>query len=89
MSFNLSNVGKIFWVKSERAVSKCRKRKFWRCAHLLLKTGVLNEEVSCRSRATTAKKCTKKRDARAKFFFFVNLNLFAGRSRRCKNSLLL
>ena len=23
----------------------------------------------CRSRATTAKKCTKKRDARAKFFF--------------------
>ena len=26
-------------------------------------------EVSCRGRATTAKKCTKKRDARAKKFF--------------------
>ena len=28
-----------------------------------------NLEVSCRSRATTAKKCTKERDARAKLLF--------------------
>ena len=27
-------------------------------------------EISCRSRATTAKKCTKKRDPRAKLFFW-------------------
>ena len=31
--------------------------------------GESNYEVSCRSSATTAKKCTKKRNARAKLFF--------------------
>ena len=37
----LSNVGKIFWVKSERTVCKFRKRKtkFLCCAHLLHKGG--------------------------------------------------
>ena len=37
ISFNLSNVGEIFWVKSERTVCKFRKRKtkFLCCAHQL------------------------------------------------------
>ena len=44
--------------------------------------------VSLRSRATTAKKCTKKRDARAKLLFcYLNL-LFCCRS-RCLSFLLL
>ena len=57
ISFNLSNVGEIFWVESERTVSKFRKRKrkFLCCDHLLDKVGEWN--------------CTKKRDARAKVFF--------------------
>ena len=65
--FTLSNVGEIFWVEPKRTVRKFRKRKtkLLCCAHLLHKAG----EVSRRSRATTAKKCTKKRDARAKMFF--------------------
>ena len=48
-------------------------------------------EISCRSRATTAKNCTKKRDARAKMFFLPisTFCFFAVRHRRCKNSLLL
>ena len=33
-------------------------------------THSIRREVSCRSRATTAKKCTKKRDARAKLLFW-------------------
>ena len=68
---NLPIVGEIFWVKSERTVPKFRKRKrkFLCCAHLIHKAGAWNWEVSCRSRATTAKKCTKKRDASAKLFF--------------------
>ena len=71
ISFNLSNVSEIFWFKSEGTVSKFRKRKikFLCSAHLLHKTGAWNYEVSCRSRAATAKKYTKKRDAGAKFFF--------------------
>ena len=32
-------------------------------------SGRVSKEVSCGSRATTAKKCTKKRDARAKLLF--------------------
>ena len=31
--------------------------------------GARNLDVSCRSRATTAKKCAKKNDARAKLLF--------------------
>ena len=71
ISFNLSNVGEIFWFESERTVSKFRKRKrkFLCCAHLLNKAGEWNLEVSSRSRATTARKYTKKRDVRAKLFF--------------------
>ena len=44
------------------------KRKFLCYVHLLYKAGVY-EKVSCRSRASTAKKCTKKRDASAKQLF--------------------
>ena len=41
ISFNLSNVGEILWVESERTVCKLRKRKrnFLCCAHLLDKVG--------------------------------------------------
>ena len=41
ISFNLSTVGEIFWVESERTVSKFRKRKrkFSCCAYLLQKAG--------------------------------------------------
>ena len=71
ISFNLSNVGEIFWVKSYRTVSKFRKRKrkFLCRVHPLDKAGEWNWEVPWRSRATTAKKCTKKCDAQAKLFF--------------------
>ena len=59
-------MAKFSGVESERTVSKFRKRKrkFLRCARLLRKAGAWNLEVSRRSRATTAKKRTKKRDAR-------------------------
>ena len=68
--FNLSSVGNFFWVKSERTVSRLRKwkRNFLCCAHLLHKVGTWNKEVSCRSHATTARKCTKQHDAHAKLF---------------------
>ena len=51
-------MAKFSGVKSERTVSKFRKRKrkFLRCARLLGKAGAWNLEVSRRSRATTAKK---------------------------------
>ena len=55
-------------IESERTVSKLRirKRKYLCCAH---KAGARNSEVSCRSRATMAKKCTKNHDAREKLLF--------------------
>ena len=37
----------------------------------------LGIKVSCRSRATKTEKCTKKSDARAKFFFCQSFLLFA------------
>ena len=37
ISFNLSNVGEIFWVESER--EKKGKRTFLCCAHLLYRAG--------------------------------------------------
>ena len=93
ISFNLSNVGEIFWVKSERTACNFRERKlkFLCCAHVLHKAGAWNWEVSCRGRATTAEKCTKKREARAKMFFCQSklTVLFAVRRPRCKNFLLL
>ena len=69
-----------------------KTKNFWCCVHLLHKAGALNLEVSCRSRATTAKKCTEKRDARAKLSFCQSTPIvyfFAVRRRRYKNSLLL
>ena len=53
-----------------RTVSKFRekKRKLLFCIHVLDKT-LKSEEVSRWARATTAKKCTKMRDARAKLSF--------------------
>ena len=71
ISFNLSNVGEIFWIEFKRTVSEFRKRKrnFLCFVHLLRKEGALNYEVSCRSHATMTKKCVKKRDARAKLLF--------------------
>ena len=90
ISFNLSNVGEIFWVEFEGTVSKITKtkRKFWGCAHLLDKPrpGEWNYDVSCRSSATTAKKCTKKCNARQSCSF-ANLNLLLFCC--CKESLLL
>ena len=64
-------LAKFSGVKSEKTVSKFRKRKrqFLRCARLLRKAGAWNREVSRRSRATTAKRRTKQRDARAQLLF--------------------
>ena len=50
-----------------------RKRKSLYCVFTLQKRALL-----CRSRAVTTKKCTKKRDARAKLF--LNFLLFCGHS---------
>ena len=47
--------------------SRNEKEKLLSCVLVLDKTR--NYAVSRRSRATKAKKCTKKRDARAKLFF--------------------
>ena len=64
-------LAKFSGIKSEKTVSKFRKRKrqFLRCARLLRKAGAWNREVSRRSRATTAKRRTKQRDARAQLLF--------------------
>ena len=72
----MSSVGEIFWVESERRVSKFIKNKIksLRCAHLIHKGGAWNEEVSCRSSATTVKKCTWCTCA-CKVVFIANLNL--------------
>ena len=81
-------------VKSERTVFKFRKNnKKICCVHLVYKVNAWNWEVSRRSRATSAKKCTKKRDARAKFLLcYLNLLLFCRsrcrRRRRCLSSIL-
>ena len=72
LSFNLSNVGEIFWIQSER--KRKRKRNFLCCVHLLRKAGSVKLEVSCRSRAMMAIKCAKKRHARAQLLF-TNINL--------------
>ena len=54
------------WIRKARIWVKKKKRIFFRCVYLLHKKGASNKDLSCRSRATTAKKCTKKRD---EFFF--------------------
>ena len=70
LSFNLSNVGEIFWIESERK----RKRNFLCRVHLLRKAGSVKLEVSCRSRAMMAVKCAKKRHALEQLLF-ANINL--------------
>ena len=62
VSFNLSNVGEIFRVESQRTVFKFRKRKLTFFCWVYLP----HEASRCRSRAAAAKKGTKKRAARAK-----------------------
>ena len=80
LSFNLSNVGEIFWIESERK----RKRNFLCCVHLLRKAGSVKLEVSCRSSAMMAIKCAKKRHALAQLLF-TNINLLPFcRSRRLR-----
>ena len=71
-----------------------RKRKFLCCFNGLHEAGMWKKELSCCIRAMTAKKCTKKRDACAKLFFFlINLLFFYHscnrRHCRCLSSLLL
>ena len=54
-------LAKFSGVKSERTVFKFRKNnKKICCVHLVYKVNAWNWEVSRRSRATSAKKCTKK-----------------------------
>ena len=72
LSFNLSNVGEIFWIESER--KRKRKRNFLCCVHLLRKAGSVKLEVSCRSRAMMAVKCAKKRHALEQLLF-ANIKL--------------
>ena len=71
ISLDLSDVGQIFWVKSDRTVCKFRKSKTNFCVVLTysMKRAREIKKVSCRGRATTAEKSAKQRDARAKFFF--------------------
>ena len=88
ISFNLSNVGEISWVKSERTVSKFRKRKrtFLYCVH-----------VPCKAKFHVAVAQQRLRNVQksvmhVQSFSFANLNLllkFCCSRRRCKNSLLL
>ena len=70
-----------------------RKRKSLSCVHVLQKTW--NLAFLHRCRAVTAKKCTKKRDARAKLLFFQTTETYYffshsrwRRRRRCLSSLL-
>ena len=65
-----SNIGHFFWGWILTDLSKVRKikRKSLCCALVLHKTW--KWAFSRRSRAMTVKKCTKKRDARAKLLFY-------------------
>ena len=56
-----------------------RKRQFLCCVHLLHNAGSWNKEISCRSGATKAEKCTKLHDSPAKLFVDINI-LFLCRS---------
>ena len=69
MSFNSSNVGIFFCSLILKDCIKVqeKKTKSSSCVHVLPKT--CNYAFSPRSRALTAKKYTKKRDARAEFLF--------------------
>ena len=69
ISFISSNVNNFFWSWILKSVTKFRKRnrKWLFFVHVLQKTRI--PAFSRRSRALTAKKCTEKRDARAKLLF--------------------
>ena len=73
ISFFTSNFSSFFFVSSGvefyRTLSKLRKRirKLLPCVHDLHKTW--KEAFSCRSRVAMAKKCPKRRDARAELLF--------------------
>ena len=72
-------LGKSSEVESERTVSKFRRRKkkiLFLCSPTSIKRA---REIknSCHSCATKAKKCTKKRDARAKLLFCFSAVLVA------------
>ena len=76
VKFNRSNVRKFFWkwiLKGLPRSSEKRKRKLLSCVLILRGASVhktpWNEPLSRRSREVTAKKCTKKRDARAKLLY--------------------
>ena len=58
-------------IEYERTVSKFRKKEenFRVVFTYSIPRARKNWEVSCRSRTTTAKKCTKKLDARVKLLF--------------------
>ena len=55
------------WILKDLVIVQKRNRKSLSCVHVLGKTW--NWAVSSRSRAETARKCTKTRDARAKLLF--------------------
>ena len=85
ISFNLSNVGEIFWVKSERTVSKFRNRK--ENFRVVLTYSIKRE---CKIRkfhvAIVQKRLRnvqKKRDARAKLFFFLLFAVAVAKTSYC------
>ena len=89
----MPNVGEIFWVKSERTVSKFRKRKgnFLCCAHLLHKSGAWNRTFHV---AVGEKRLrnVQKSVMHVQSWFFANLNLlffFCCSPSPLQNSLLL
>ena len=88
MSFNLSHVGEIFCIESERTVSEFRKDKETFCFVFTYSV----KRVSCRSRATMAKKWKSVMHVQSCCFTFINLLFFCRsrcRRRRCCLSALL
>ena len=77
------------WVGKDRPYLSSEKEKAEKilcCVHLLHKGGALNKDVSCRSRAATAKKWTKKPTSCC--FADINLLLFSPFSLLSPSSLL-
>ena len=72
----MSNAGEFSGVEFLETAHKFRKRKknSSSCVYVLHKTP--HREISCPSRAVTAKKCTKKCDARAELLFWLLSPLF-------------
>ena len=69
ISFNLSNVGSFLELNSKILYRSSGKEKESRCLVFTFSTKREIKAFSHRSRAVTARKCTKKRDARAKMLF--------------------